>query len=66
MVECTTSVLPSEYIPGKQLMKIQETGQDLGPQHLPETHSKTSTFITSSKISEIIFTPTNFRFTCVS
>ena len=44
MVECTTSVLPSEYIPGKQLKKIQETGQDLGPRHLPETGSKTSTF----------------------
>lgn len=44
MVEYTTSVLPSEYIPGKQLKKIQETGQDLGPRHLPETDSKTSTF----------------------
>lgn len=48
MVECTTSVLPLEYIPDKQLRKSQETGQGLDPQHLPETHPKQVHFITSS------------------
>lgn len=36
MVECTTFVLPSGYIRDKQLTKIQETCQDLGPRRPPE------------------------------